>query len=53
MIVDSQSYIQNKMVDLLAQLIQVQLDEAIGTIEKISRMVNIEFSMEEIYTSVI
>jgi len=37
---DFQRFFQNKIVDLLAQLVQVQLDEANNTIGKLSRMVN-------------
>ena len=39
-IVECQNFLQNKIVDLLAHLIQVQLDEASNTIGKLSRMVN-------------
>ena len=40
-IADCQSFLKNKMADLLAHLIQVQLDEANTTIGKLSRMVNL------------
>ena len=37
---DCKRLLQNKMVNLLAHLIQVQLDEANNAIGKLSRMVN-------------
>lgn len=40
MTADFQRFFQNRMVDLLVQLVQVQLDEANTTIGKLSRMVN-------------
>jgi len=39
-IADCKRLLQNKMINLLAQLIQVQLDEANNTIGKLLRMVN-------------
>lgn len=38
--IDHPRFLENKIVDMFARLLQIQLDEANGTIGKLSRMVN-------------
>ena len=44
--IERPKFLENKIVDMFAYLIQVQLDEANGTIGKLPRMVSFDFGIE-------